>query len=41
VMREYGFTPEHVFETAKAVLKRTADEVHDWRAGDSTRPAKP
>ena len=24
VMREFGFTPEHVVETAKAVLKRTA-----------------
>ena len=23
VMREFGFTPEHVVETAKAVLKRT------------------
>ena len=24
VMREFGFTPEHIVETAKAVLKRTA-----------------
>ena len=24
VMREFGFTPEHVVDTAKAVLKRTA-----------------
>ena len=24
VMREFGFTPEHVVETANAVLKRTA-----------------
>jgi transketolase len=24
VMREFGFTPEHIVETAKEVLQRTA-----------------
>ena len=29
VMREFGFTPEHVVETAKAVLKRSKGDAHD------------
>ena len=33
VMREFGFTAEHVVETAKAVLKRSKGDAHGEKSG--------
>jgi transketolase len=33
VMHEFGFTVEHVVETAKAVLKSSKGDARDWKSG--------